>query len=517
MRALASLVGLTLVVPLLYAAPTASDLDAIGREGKNNTQVFKLLRELTSLGPRLTGSPGLTRAEDWAIAKFRSYGLKNVGRDEWGAVPVGFERGPRQSARFTKPYPWKIEFTTPNWMPGTNGKVNARAVRLPDSVAALQADPAMYKGAWIVMPQTASMRGAPIPDTDVQKELDKLGIAGRIYGAGDERLHSHGTWRDKTFEKRPTQVQVIVRKSDFDRITRNIDLGRNPELEIEAENRWIKGPIKQYNVVAEIPGTDLKDEVVIIGGHIDSWNSPGSLGANDNGTGVCTAIEAARILMASGVKPRRTIKFILWGGEEQGLLGSRAYVDKNKDRIEKIVAVLNDDGGTNYQGGYTGIAGQKAIMEAAFAPTVRLFPEMPMTFDVPERLSLSGSSDHAPYAWEGVPAFFTKEVGRANYGYVWHTQFDRPDQSIPEYLTQSATNHAFVSFHLATIDDRLPRFPKRAMPTADIQKILAVGADMVYEDPDLHLQHDHDHEDDFILEIIDRLKRAAPNVSRVGR
>jgi Zn-dependent M28 family amino/carboxypeptidase len=213
------------------------------------------------------------------------------------------------------------------------------------------------------------------------------------------------------------------------------------------------------------------------------------------------------------------MRFILWSGEEQGLLGSRAYVEKLGTNVEKIVAVLNDDGGTNYHGGYVGLASQKGILEAAFAPTVAAFPDLPMKFDVVEQAPAGGSSDHAPFIWAGVPAYFTKESGRADYGYVWHTQNDRYENAIPEYLVQSATNHALVGFHLATINEKLPRFqPRPRTGNAEIlNHALAIGADRMYADPHSHGSQDHDHEDDYILEVFDRLKRIAPKVFRAIR
>jgi hypothetical protein len=265
----------------------------------------------------------------------------------------------------------------------------------------------------------------------------------------------------------------------------------------------VPGPIPQYNVVADLKGSEKPDEMVIVCGHFDSWNSPGSQGALDNGNGACVAMEAARILSAAKVKPKRTIRFVLWSGEEQGLLGSRGYVETHKAEMDKVSVVLNDDGGTNYQGGYAGIAAMKPVMEAAFAPTVAAFPTMPMSFDVVAEMPQGGSSDHAPFNWVGVPGFFTKETGRSDYGYAWHTQNDRFELAIPEYMVQSSTNHAIVSYNIANLDGLLPRDKKPAPRVAmRLDHAMAVGADHLYEDP-----RNHDHEDDWALEQADRLAR----------
>ncbi|CAN5719930.1 hypothetical protein BH11ARM2_BH11ARM2_27310 [soil metagenome] len=462
-----SLLALLSVCAVAAAQASPEDIQKIVHEGKDRNQAMRTLKGLTDMGPRLTTSPTLRRAQDWAMGKFRSYGLKNVHLDEAFTAPVGFERGRHQSARMIAPFESEMQFTTLNWMPGTRGKQRGKAVMAPTSLAEVEAHKADLKDAWVIMPDaTWSMRGPTLPaatDEEGKKlraAIDACGIMGRVFGARDERLHTHGNWRDKTYEKHPeggANLMVAVRKSDHDRIVRNLDFGRPVVLEFEAENRFIKGPIQQYNVVADIPGTEKPDEMVIVCGHFDSWNSPGSQGACDNGTGATQAIEAARILMASGVKPKRTVRFILWSGEEQGLLGSRGYVERHKAEMPNISAVLNDDEGTNYQSGYVGTAEMKPMMETAFAPTVAAFPDMPMKFTVVEKLPTRANSDNAPFAELGVPGFLIEEAGRADYGVVWHTQFDRYEFAVPEYMVQASTNHAVVAFTLAQAPTLLPR------------------------------------------------------------
>jgi len=292
--------------------------------------------------------------------------------------------------------------------------------------------------------------------------LEKAGALGFIAGSRTELTVTGGTSNNKTFESHPGLPHITVRKSDYDRLKRNLDFGRNPVVEIGADNRWYKGPRPVYDVVAEIKGTEKPDEVVIVSGHLDSWNGPGSQGALDNGVGTCTAMEAARILTKVHAKPKRTIRFILWTGEEQGLFGSRWYVTEHKAELPKISAVLVDDGGTNYQGGYQGLETQRAIFEAAFAPVVKAFPDMPEKFVVSPRMPRGGGSDHAPFNAAGVPGFFTIETGRSDYNFVHHTQHDRLEMAIPEYLVQSGTNHAVVAYQLACAPSLLPREPQEA-------------------------------------------------------
>ncbi len=449
---------------LAYSQGEPSTLDRIIDQGKNHSQVVQRLHELCfDIGPRVTGSPKLEKAQAWAMSKFKSWGLTNIHLEKWGEVPVGFERGDRQVGRMVEPFAAPISFTTMNWTPGTNGLVRADAVLAPETLADFERDKAKLKGAWVVCYGGTGMRGpTKVEDPAIRKALNDLGIAGRIYGTQDERVWSHGTYKDKTFEKRPTEVQVVVSKPDYDRIVRNIRFGRKTTLEFDAENKWFKGPIPQYNVVAEIRGTEKPDEVVIVCGHLDSWNSPGSQGANDNGTGSVEAIEAARILAAAHAQPKRTIRFILWSGEEQGILGSQAYVKAHEAELDKISAVLNDDDGSNYQSGYWGYEVMKPMLVRAYGPTVKAFPDKPQHFDVYSNMANDGGSDQAPFNWVGVPGLSVRQAGKQNYSHVWHTQFDRFEEAIPEYLVQSATNHAVVSYNLACAETLLPRGPKPA-------------------------------------------------------
>lgn len=483
-------------------------------EGKNRNKAYNHLLHLTQkIGARLTGSPQAQKAGEWAVSQFKSWGLQNAHLEQWGEMAVGSYRGPNNWAKMTLPYTKEMVFTTPAWSAGTNGPKKGHAVVEPKTMEEFEAVKDKLKGAWVLMNASAGMRGAGTLSEDAQKvaeAMNSAGILGRVYGTGDERVHTSGRFTGLEWDKRPTEVRVFVRKGDMDTARAYARIGQKVELEINADNRWQKGPIPLYNVVADIPGTDKKDEMVIVCGHLDSWNGPGSQGANDNGTGTCVALEAARIIAKSGVKPRRTIRFILWTGEEQGLLGSRGYVEKHKDELPKISAVLNDDGGTNYQGGYNILANMAEMMNAAIAPVQKAFPELEMENTVVQRIEAGGSSDHAPFAWEGVPAFFTKEKGKANYGFVWHTQNDRPENSIPEYMTQSSTNHAAVAYYLAMHDQMLPHFPKPERTGRNLALAEAIGNARMYEpgfDFHDHKDGNHDHEDDWWLYVIDVLTR----------
>lgn len=435
-----------------------ADQDTIQRLltiGKNDNKVWDHLTYLTQkIGPRLTASPNLAKAYEWTQKKFREFGCTNVHLEKWGEWAVGFERGSRQIGRMVSPEKLEFEFTSPSWTPGTNGHLKGIAVAEPTTMEEFAAVKDKLKGAWLVSKAAAPRRGAE--PTELQKAIAESGIAGTVYGSRNELVITGGNY-NITWDKLPTDVRVTIRKSDMDKVQALMTEGKPVTLEFDMRNRFVKGPIPIYNVVAEIKGSEKPDEVVIVSGHLDSWDGPGSQGACDNGTGTCVTLEAARLLCAAKAKPKRTIRFILWTGEEQGLFGSRAYVEAHKAELDKISAVFVDDGGTNYEGGLTCNAEMKPILEAAIQPAHWAFIGMPMQIRVADRIPRGGGSDHASFNAVGVPGFFWMETGRADYNFVHHTQHDRLEQAIPEYLVQSSTNAAIVSYFVACAPTLLPR------------------------------------------------------------
>ncbi len=429
--------------------------------GKGQSQVWRTLEEVSAIGPRLTTSYGLDRSMDWAMAKFRSYGCTNVHLEQWGEWPVGFERGAAQSARMVAPWSLDFEFTSPSWTPGTDGPLRGKAVMAATSMEDFNARKDEFKGAWVI----AASRPRGAQKTEWDTAMESAGINGIVTGSRNELVITSGNYRIE-WDNLPTLRQVIVRKSDMDDIMLALKAKRDCVLEINMEQHFIKGPRKNSNVIAEFKGTEKPDEVVIVSGHLDSWDGPGSRGTSDNGTGISVALEAARILGKAGAKPKRTIRFILWTGEEQGLFGSRAYVEAHKDEMSKISAVLVDDGGSNYEGGMTCTADMEAMLRQAQAPMAGVFPDMPFEIRVAPSIPRGGGSDHAPFNAVGVPGFFWFETGKQDYNFIHHTQHDHLKYAIPEYLVQSATNSAVMSYNLACADKVLPRHGAPAAPPA---------------------------------------------------
>ncbi|MBO6514236.1 MAG: M20/M25/M40 family metallo-hydrolase, partial [Phycisphaerales bacterium] len=306
--------------------------------------------------------------------------------------------------------------------------------------------------------------------------------AGFVSSSKDERVWttSANNWAEREASDYPQDPEVNIRQSDFDFITARLKEGHNIQVEFDLDHQLTAGPIPTYNVLAEIPGSELPDEYVIISAHIDSWDGPGSMGAVDNATGSAVVTEAARILMEVGAQPKRTVLIALWGGEEQGLLGSKGFVRSlNDEQLAKISAVFVDDGGTNYQGGIPAADFMVDYLAAASSDTNGIFfsktdYDEAMHDDNPDnderagyldvnirptgsKIQTHSGSDHAPFNRKGVPGFFWDETGRANYRHAWHTQNDRFDQAIEEYLIQSATNMAIVAYNLANAPELLPR------------------------------------------------------------
>ncbi len=308
--------------------------------------------------------------------------------------------------------------------------------------------------------------------------------AGFISTSNDERVWTTRTtaWMEAEAADLPTDVEINVRRSDYDHINSLLADQQEVLVRVDLPHSITPGPIPQFNVIAEIPGTELPEEVVIVSAHLDSWDGPGSQGVVDNGTGSAVTMEAARLLKAANAKPKRTIRFILWTGEEQGLWGSRKYVENLSDAEKaRISATFVDDGGTNYEGGLPAASNMVEYLAAATAPTNGLFFSeidyaAAMSDDDPDNDEMAGymnvnirntgrnlethsGSDHAPFNRAGIPGFFWDEVGRADYRYGWHTQNDRIDLAIEEYLIQSAVNSAMTAYRLANAPTLLPRDP----------------------------------------------------------
>lgn len=433
-----------------------------------DSEVDDHLRVLAiDIGPRLTSSAGLAKAEQWARAEFERWGL-NAELERWGEFPVGFERGPSDGAMI-RPERKDLEFGTWAWTPGTPGGSPRRgqALAYPNSRAELDALVPRLRDAWIVLPLGIRHRpGKHDLDGRIERAFDREKIAGFVLPAGlpdDPAIEFHGD-HEIGWTELPDRVEVRLRGDQHAEIIGLLDAGEFVQLEFAIAQDFVEGPIALHNVIAELPGEDPSGSV-IVGGHLDSWD--GASGAIDNATGVAVTMEAARLLALAcrraGVRPARSIRFMLWSGEEQGLLGSAAWVAAHPDQLDGIGAVLVHDGGTNYVSGMPITPEMATDMQQVFAPVRALITRTKLEGEVPSfRLDLVEGlpfepSDSTPFLRAGVPAFYWSQSGKSDYDVYHHTQFDQPDAVIDGYQRYSALVVAIAAWNLAGLDQPLDR------------------------------------------------------------
>ncbi|HSK72908.1 MAG TPA: M20/M25/M40 family metallo-hydrolase, partial [Pyrinomonadaceae bacterium] len=287
----------------------------------------------------------------------------------------------------------------------------------------------------------------------------------RINDAGRE----HGQIRafnNSTFDVTKAVPTVVMRNEDYGRIWRLLENKNTVSLEFDIRNRTFPEGSTSYNVIAEIPGTDKKDEVIMLGGHLDSWHA--ATGATDNAIGCAVMMEAARILKAIGVKPRRTIRVALWSGEEQGLLGSQAYVTKHFGSFEtptaayeKFGGYFNIDSGPGRARGFTVFGPPDA---AAILRENALFGEYGMIGAINTRSRGLGGSDHTSFNQAGLPGIGVQQDPIEYFTHTWHTNLDTYERIVEDDVKKSAVVIAAAVYNLAMRDQLLPRFSREEMP-----------------------------------------------------
>jgi hypothetical protein len=457
MRSRTSLAFLTLALLAGVSAARAGDsdpnehlteADRIVAIAQADNQVMEHLDHLTNkIGPRLTSSSNLAKAYTWAQGEFERFGLKNVHTEVWGEFPVGFDRGPSTGKLITDAGEKTLTFGTMAWSPGTKGAVRGPVLLEPKTKEEVESVKDQLKGAWLFQKGTRASK-------EIRKACDDAGIAGRVRSVGGELIVTDGNYRI-SWDKLPTAVQVQVTKSSAKDIATALEAKGKCELEFDIQNTFVKGPIQNKNVIADIVGTEHPDEFVIVGGHMDSWD--GATGATDNGTGVATTLEAARLLVKAGVKPKRTIRFILWSGEEQGLFGSASYVKTHKDELPKVSCILIHDGGTNYVSGLGVTKAMEPLVAEGFNNLKGVDPKMPFKLKTVKNLPFGVGSDHDSFLAKGVPGFFWSQAGKQDYEHEHHTQYDRFEVAVPEYQKQSAVVIAQGALIMANLEQLLPR------------------------------------------------------------
>ena len=297
------------------------------------------------------------------------------------------------------------------------------------------------------------------------KQMQDAGMLGVIQSATVPitTLYDRKNIDSLTWETLSVLPDIKLDEQQFEEISRMVDRGEYFQLEFDIRNHFRLGPIPYYNVIAMIPGTEKPEEIVICCGHLDSYDV--ATGGVDCGTGIAPTMEAARLLATAGAKPKRTIMFCLWAGEEFGLLGSKHWVENNTDKLPFIINVFNRDGGPLVPESLTVPQEWYDALLPVVAPLENLNPDFPFRLMIgenypTERPEKAGGSDHAYFAMNGVP---TIGLGLGdpkgynfNYGEIWHTDRDLYNKSIPEYMDQTSIVNAIILYGIANMDNRLP-------------------------------------------------------------
>jgi len=529
-RAVAVSGCLILLVVSFGLAEDRADLAAIYKikdEGLNRSQVMEVLSYLSDVyGPRLPASPDTRKAGEWVQGKMKEWGLENVHTEEYE-----FGRSwelQHFSAHQIEPVYAPLIAYPKSWTPGTAGTVRAEAVRVDikteqdmekyrgklkglfvliqpprDIEAPLKADASRYTADELLdilrMPDPgqespyARMRERG-PSRQLLRKINEFfvseGVAATLEpGRGDDGTVFVQGGGERTKEAPPVPPQVVLAAEHYNRLCRILDKKITVKLEIESAARYLTDNPNDFNVLGEIPGSDKRDEVVMLGGHFDSWHA--GTGATDNAAGCAVTLEAARIVKASGLKPRRTVRVALWGAEEWGFLGSRAYVKQHfavrpepptglergseeyrkwmekarqtppelRPDYSKLSAYYNYDNGTGkIRGIYLqGNEEARPIFEAWLAP----FADMGVT-----TISIrnTGGTDHLSFDSVGLPGFQFIQDPIDYFTRTHHSNMDVYDRIQKGDVMQSAVIMASIVYQTAMREERMPRKPIPAPP-----------------------------------------------------
>jgi hypothetical protein len=460
-------------------------------------------------GGRLVGSDAYENAANWCASQFKKWGMEVI-MDEAGSVPVGFNRGP-WFGRMLSDNGMILHFTTPSYTSGTKGVQRGHVLLEPKSKEEFDRMKGALKGAWVLIggknngwpiDWSASadsaraktiayndsvakinrgiMRENMMNRTDPPKDLHPLkeepalfyremceaGILGVIQSSEVpiRALYDRKNIDRMTFETLPT---VCDRKLDEDQYEVIAEMARERQyflLEFDIRNHFKPGPVKYHNVIGVIKGCKYPNEYVMLGGHLDAFDV--ATGGVDDGSGLSLTMEVARLIKEAGGKPERTILACLWAGEEFGLLGSKHWVESNPEKIPRISAYFNRDGGPTPIMGITVPEAMYDDFEKLNKSLNSINSDFPFTLkkrtDQPRpRPKSAGGSDHAYFTMNGVPTLRFDEPDvkgyNFNYGEIWHTERDTFDKSIAEYQEHTSVVTAVLVYGIANLDHLLSR------------------------------------------------------------
>ena len=521
-RLVCSLILILSFAPAVWSQEKV-DLETISRiryEGFRNSKVMEYATGLMdAIGERLTGSPNMKRANEWTRDQLTAAGLSNAHLESWGPFGRGWANQ-YVNARMTSPDITPLLVYAKAWTPGTNGVVTAKCVRVNIEK---KEDFDKYRGklAGMILIAGADAEVKPITeapykrytDDDLaktseyeipgerppfrmseiarrrqfQKDLNQFYADEKVLAVID---HSRGTAGGGTVfvqsggsykpGETTTIPQLTMASEQWTRIARLLQQKKDVTLELNVTNTFYDDDLMQYDTIAEIPGTDKKDEIVMLGAHLDSWHA--GTGATDNGAGTIVMMEAVRILKAIGVTPRRTIRIGLWSGEEEGLLGSQGYVEQHfgsrprsedpamkdmptllrrdagpvtvKPEQAKVSAYFNVDNGS---GKIRGVYLQEnEAVAPIFEAWMKPFRDLSMT-----TLSMrnTGGTDHLSFDAVGIPGFQFIQDPIEYETRTHHSNMDVYDRLQPEDLKQISVIVASFVYEAAMRDQMLPRKP----------------------------------------------------------
>ena len=499
------------LIIFLYAQSgfDAAAVNKIKSEEDKNSQVMDIAFHLTDVsGPRLTASPGFMTAANWAKAKLQSWGLTNATLEPWGDFGKGWQQE-RCYVAMTKPYYAPMIAYARAWTGSTDKKMltgNIVLITATDSAGLLQYA-GKLKGKIVMVMATDTLHPSFEPDGSrfADTTLEKMSKA-EARAAGPRGQNANNPGRNafgarQAFQRNLTNLfntekpelvltmtgrgtdgtvfvasggqytkdavvppaSVALSSDDFLRLQRLVQAGVPVEMEADVKTKFFDKDIKGYNVVAEIPGTDpkLKDQLVMLGGHLDSWHA--ATGATDNAAGCAVMMEAVRLIQSLHLQPKRTIRIVLWSGEEQGLFGSRNYVKnhfgdpatmKLTPDQAKVSAYYNLDNGTGRIRGIYLQGNQDA--RALFTGWLQPFADMGASTVT---INNTGGTDHLSFDAVGIPGFQFIQDPIEYDTRTHHTNMDTYDHLVPEDLKQAATIVAAFVFNTAQQQEMVPRKP----------------------------------------------------------
>lgn len=444
-----------LLITLQVFSQTDPIIQKIIEEGKKNNKTMVHADFLCNrFGGRIIGSSAYTNSANWVLEELKSYGLK-VQLDEVGEVPVGFNRG-AWFGKMIKPEIKVLEFGTPSYTAGTKGVQRGHVVIMP-SDEKFDSLKEKLKGAWVLI--AGINEGWPRDRDSVVLLTRKLSAAGALGTIQLSKLPIRllDSRCVKDWNNLPTLCDIKLLDTQFNEIKSLVEKGEEVILEFDIRNHFVKGPIKYHNVIGIIPGSEKKDEYVVLGAHLDSYDS--ATGAIDNASGVAPMIEAVRLLMQANAKPKRSIMIHIYAAEERGLVGSKSWVNKNKKLLPKISVMFNKDFGTNP---IVGIS-VPAVMMDDFKKIVE--PIENGDFKYPFKLSESGKfrkagrggTDSFSFLMENIPTPYLRSEGPHQYGRTWHTLFDTYNELISDALEDASIKIALLAYGAANLENLLPR------------------------------------------------------------